>query len=162
MRDRGVAEASTVPLTSPPCPVGFIVLELTGQEDRDKDFLNGPLDGDDGDDTKDSMGGIPEFQEPLTMSSFNKHVGADNCIVLTKNSKNPTIPTSARKWASAAIYDPNFCHLVKIGPRSREVKKRARSTVAFQTMGPTATRTIRMSGLGGWFPSSSGKDLTNM
>ena len=62
-----MSEAPTIPLTSPPCPVGLVVLELTGQEDRYKDLLNGPLDCNDGDDTEDGMGGIPEFQEPLIM-----------------------------------------------------------------------------------------------
>ena len=89
-------------------------------------------------------------------------MSVDDLDALTKNSKNATMPTSAKKWANAAMYDPNFCHLEKIGPRSNEMKKRTMSIVAFQTTGPTATRAIRISGLGGWFPFSSGKDLTNM
>lgn len=63
--NRGVSKTAAVPLTSPPSPVGFIVLELAGQEDRNKDLLNGPLDCDDRDDTEDRMGSIPELQEPL-------------------------------------------------------------------------------------------------
>ena len=64
--NRGVSKTAAVPLTSPPSPVGFIMLELAGQKDRDKDLLDGPLDRDDGDDTEDGMGSIPELQEPLT------------------------------------------------------------------------------------------------
>ena len=63
-----MSEAPTVPLASPPGPVGLVVLELAGQEDRNKNLLNGPLDCNDGDDTKDGMGCIPEFQEPLITS----------------------------------------------------------------------------------------------
>ena len=62
-----MSEAPAIPLTSPPSPVGFVVLELAGQEDRNKDLLDGPLDCDDGDDTEDGMGGVPKFQEPLTV-----------------------------------------------------------------------------------------------
>ena len=71
MGDSGVSKAPTVPLTSPPSSVGLVVLELPGQEDRDKDLLDGPLDCNDGDDTKDGVGGIPKFQEPLTVPSFS-------------------------------------------------------------------------------------------
>ena len=56
-----MSEASTVPLTSPPGPVGLVVLELASQEDRNKDLLNGPLDCNDGDDTKNGVGSIPKF-----------------------------------------------------------------------------------------------------
>ena len=68
-----MSEASAVPLTSPPSPVGLVVLELAGQEDRNEDFLNGPLDCNDGDDTKDGMRSIPKFQEPLIISTLSKN-----------------------------------------------------------------------------------------
>ena len=138
------------------------MFELAGQKYCNENLLNGPLDSDYGDHTKDGMGSIPEFQEPLIISSLSERMGINYHGALTKNSKNPMMPTSDRKWASAAMYDPNFGHPEKTGPRSSEVKKRVRSTVAFQTIGPRATRDIRMRGLGGWIPSLSGKDLTNM
>jgi len=66
-----VSEAPSVPLTSPPSPVCLVVLELAGQEDCNKDLLDGPLDCNDGDDTKDGMGSIPKFQEPLILSPLS-------------------------------------------------------------------------------------------
>ena len=60
-----MSKTTAIPLASPPGPVGFIVLELAGQEDCNKNLLDGPLDCDDGDDAEDGMGSIPEFQEPL-------------------------------------------------------------------------------------------------
>jgi len=69
--NRGGSKAAAVPLTSPPSPVGFIVLELTGQEDRNKNLLNGSLDCDDGDDTEDGVGSIPELQEPEELEKCN-------------------------------------------------------------------------------------------
>ena len=64
-------EAPAVPLTSPPSPVSLVVLEFAGQEDRNKDLLNGPLDCNDGDDAKDGMGSIPKFKEPLMTSPLS-------------------------------------------------------------------------------------------
>ena len=41
------------------------MLELSGKEDRDQDFHDGTLDGDDGNNTENSMRSVPKFQEPL-------------------------------------------------------------------------------------------------
>lgn len=46
------SEATTIPFTSPPRLVGLVVLELAGQKDSNEDLLNGPLDGNDRDDTQ--------------------------------------------------------------------------------------------------------------
>ena len=61
----GVAESTTIPFTRPPSTVSLIVLELTSQEDGDEDLLNRALDGDDSDNTEDSMRSIPKLKEPL-------------------------------------------------------------------------------------------------
>lgn len=62
---RGRAETAAVPLTSPPCAVRLVVLELTSEEDGDQELLNGALNGHDGDDTQDRMRDVPELEEPL-------------------------------------------------------------------------------------------------
>lgn len=41
------------------------MLEFTGKENGDEDLLDRTLDGDDRDDTQDSVRRVPEFQEPL-------------------------------------------------------------------------------------------------
>ena len=46
------AKATPIPFTSPPCPIGLVVLELAGQENSYENFLNGPLDGNDRNDTQ--------------------------------------------------------------------------------------------------------------
>ncbi len=58
-------QPSVKPNTSPPSPVGLIVLELSGQEDSDEDLEDTSLHTDNGNDTDHSMRSIPEFQEPL-------------------------------------------------------------------------------------------------
>jgi hypothetical protein len=35
------------------------MLEFTSEEDRDEGFLDGTLNGDDGDDTQNGVGGVP-------------------------------------------------------------------------------------------------------
>lgn len=51
---------------SPPSPVGFVVLELSREEDGDEDLENATLHGHDGNDTEDCVGSVPELEEPLT------------------------------------------------------------------------------------------------
>ncbi len=58
-------QPSVKPNTSPPSPVGLIVLELSRQEDSDEDLEDTSLHTDNGNDTDHSMRSIPEFQEPL-------------------------------------------------------------------------------------------------
>ena len=65
LRHGMVSETSSVPLASPPRQVGLIVLELSREEDSDEDLVNGTLNVDDGDQPKNSMGDIPQLQEPL-------------------------------------------------------------------------------------------------
>ena len=69
LRERGRAEPTPVPFAGPPSAVSLFVLQLTRKEDRNEDLLDGTLNGDDGDDTKYRMGGIPELQEPLHSAS---------------------------------------------------------------------------------------------
>ncbi len=59
------AKATPIPFTSPPCPIGLVVLELAGQEDSYEDFLNGPLDGNDRNDTQHCVRCVPKLEEPL-------------------------------------------------------------------------------------------------
>ena len=72
LRHGVVAESSSVPLSCPPCPVGLVVLELAGEEDRDEDLVYCPLDEDGTDKTEHCMRDVPQFQEPLY--SQNKSV----------------------------------------------------------------------------------------
>jgi hypothetical protein len=51
LRHGGGSQASPVPFSSPPSTVSLIVLVFAGQESRDQDFLDGPLDCNNRDDT---------------------------------------------------------------------------------------------------------------
>jgi hypothetical protein len=64
--------------------------------------------------------------------------------------------------AIVAMTDPKRVqHESSTGPNISAMKKRMRSTAAFQTIGPIDTTAMRMSGLGGVWPFC-GNDLTNM
>ena len=65
LRHRRRAKTTAVPLTSPPCAVRLVVLELTREEYRDEELLDRALDGHDGDDTQNCVRDIPELKEPL-------------------------------------------------------------------------------------------------
>ena len=65
LRHRVAAEAASVPLSGPPRPVRLVVFELTRQEHRDEDLVNGTLDVDDADQSEHGVRDIPELQEPL-------------------------------------------------------------------------------------------------
>ena len=65
LRERGRAEATAVPLARPPRAVSLLMLELTREEHGDENLLDRALDGDDGNDTEDSVRRIPELEEPL-------------------------------------------------------------------------------------------------
>lgn len=49
---------------SPPSSVGFVVFELSRQEDSDKELEDTPLHTDDSDDTEDGVGSVPKLKEP--------------------------------------------------------------------------------------------------
>ena len=56
----GLAESVTsktaaVPAASPPSAVRLVVLDITRQEDRDDDLVDGALDGNNGDETQDCV-----------------------------------------------------------------------------------------------------------
>jgi hypothetical protein len=55
LRHRRRAQPSPVPLSCPPRTIGFVVLVLTSQEDGNQEFLDSPLDGNDGNDTQHCM-----------------------------------------------------------------------------------------------------------
>lgn len=65
LRHSGCSKSSAIPFAGPPSTIGLIMLEFTSKEHRNQEFLNSTLDGNNGDNTKDGMGSIPEFQEPL-------------------------------------------------------------------------------------------------
>lgn len=69
LAERVRAETAVEPNTSPPCSVGLVVLELSGEEGRDEDLENTTLDRNDGDKTKDGVRGVPGLEEPLRMSA---------------------------------------------------------------------------------------------
>ena len=106
------------------------------------------------------MRGIPELEEPLK-AALAEHLQQQH-KGRTKNSKNVSMPMSARPCASAAMTEPNLTQPSIIGPRKSDRKNSVMSTAAFHTVGPTAMSRIRTSGLGGVLPCSSGNDLTNM
>lgn len=125
------------------------MLEFTGKEDGYQDLLDGPLNGNDRDHTQNRMGRIPEFKEPLKKGENEKRCIDWTRVPRTKNSKNAMMPMSARKWAIAAMIEPNLAHELIMGPRNREMKKKTNKTVAFHTIGPRETTPIRIKGLGG-------------
>lgn len=59
------SQATAVPSTRPPSPIRLVVLEFAGQEDGNEDFMDGALDGNDGDKAQDRVRYVPEFEEPL-------------------------------------------------------------------------------------------------
>ena len=75
LRERGATQTTTVPFTGPPSTIGFIVFVFTSEEDTDEDLLDGTLDGNDGDNSENGMGGIPKFQEPLRRKSGRRARG---------------------------------------------------------------------------------------
>jgi hypothetical protein len=60
-----VTETTSIPLTSPPCAVRLVMLELARDKDGDQDLLDRTLNGDDRDQTKDRMSRVPSLEEPL-------------------------------------------------------------------------------------------------
>jgi hypothetical protein len=46
------------------------MLELSGEEGRDEDLEDTPLNRNDGDETKDGVRGVPGLEEPLRMSAL--------------------------------------------------------------------------------------------
>lgn len=65
LREGRRTKLATVPNTGPPCDVGLVRLELARQEHGDENLLNRPLYRDDTNDSKDGMGCVPKFEEPL-------------------------------------------------------------------------------------------------
>jgi hypothetical protein len=65
LRHGVIAEAASIPPTSPPGLVRLIVLELSRKEDRDEGLVNCTLNGYNGDETKYCVREIPEFEKPL-------------------------------------------------------------------------------------------------
>lgn len=59
---------------SPPSSVGFVVFELSRQEDSDKELEDTPLHTDNSDDTEDGMGSVPKLKEPKQLKE-DKHTG---------------------------------------------------------------------------------------
>jgi len=59
LRHRRGSQPTSVPFTSPPGTVRFVMFEFTSEEDGDDGFLNGPLDRNDRDDTQNRVGGVP-------------------------------------------------------------------------------------------------------
>lgn len=49
------AEVPSIPPSGPPGLVGLVVFELTGQQDRDQDLVEGTLDEDHGNKAEDGM-----------------------------------------------------------------------------------------------------------
>lgn len=58
-------EATAVPSTRPPGPVRFVVFEFTCEEDGYQNLVYGALDGNDSNETQDSVRGVPKLEEPL-------------------------------------------------------------------------------------------------
>lgn len=59
------SQAASVPSASPPSPVRFVVFELTRQEDRDENLVDGPLDSDHAYQPENRMRSVPCLKEPL-------------------------------------------------------------------------------------------------
>jgi hypothetical protein len=59
-----ITETSTVPLSSPPSAIGFIVLELSTQHAGDQHLEQGSLDGNCGNHAQHSVRDIPQLDEP--------------------------------------------------------------------------------------------------
>lgn len=61
LTERMTPQTPIEPNTSPPSSVGFVMLELSGQEDGNEDLEDTPLNGNHGDKTEDGVRGVPEF-----------------------------------------------------------------------------------------------------
>ena len=72
LRDNMAAKTATGPLPAPPRPVALIVLELSSEQNRDKDLVNCPLDGDNRNKSKKGMTNAPTFEEPLWKSQIER------------------------------------------------------------------------------------------
>jgi len=53
------------PDSSPPSSVGLVVLELSREEKRDEELVEGSLDRHRGEDSEDGVGRVPSLEEPL-------------------------------------------------------------------------------------------------
>jgi hypothetical protein len=104
------------------------VLELSGEEHGNEDLEDTSLHRDDGDDAEDGVRCVPQLEEPLGCMSarptqderHNVCRGGMGChvttrerlggaaLALTRNSKKATWPTTAPKWAMAAMVAPNW------------------------------------------------------
>ena len=75
LTERVAAQTAVEPYTRPPRPIRLVVLEFTRQEYGNKDLEDTALDGDDGDEAEDGVGGVPAFEEPLR-SQFPSRSGS--------------------------------------------------------------------------------------
>lgn len=65
LRQSMCAEAAAVPLARPPRPVRLVVLEFAREEHRDKELVDGALNGHDGDESQHGVRRVPKLEEPL-------------------------------------------------------------------------------------------------
>jgi hypothetical protein len=69
------SQTSVEPNTRPPCSVGFVVLEFSRKEDRDKDLEDTSLHSDDRNHAQNDVRGVPQFEPP---HEFEERDEADN------------------------------------------------------------------------------------
>ena len=72
LRDNMAAKTTTGPPPAPPRPVALIVLELSSEQNRDKDLVNCSLDGDNRNKPEKGMPNVPTFEEPLWKSQIER------------------------------------------------------------------------------------------
>jgi len=71
LRHGMVTKTTASPFASPPSQVCLVVLEFSRKEHGDENLVDGALNGDDGNQSEDSVGGIPELKEPQEFEETN-------------------------------------------------------------------------------------------
>ncbi len=71
-------KTTTVPASRPPSAVGLVMLELTREYQSDQDLEDGALDGNDGDNAKHGVRGVPELEEPQELKGNNDTDNGEN------------------------------------------------------------------------------------
>jgi len=62
---REVEENDGSPNSSPPSSVGLVMLELSGEEERDQSLVESSLNGDGSENSEDGVRRVPSLEEPL-------------------------------------------------------------------------------------------------
>lgn len=139
-------QATVEPDTGPPSSVGLVMLELSREEDGDKDLEDASLNRNDGDHTQHDVRGVPEFEPPHEFEEGDKtdngtkvrdggHDGTELVGVAIQLINKGVISTSSVNYRQSE----KLTH----GPRNNETRNKTINKAMFQTMGPKLITAIR-------------------